>query len=255
MDELHPSFSARLIRSTFVASRTLQVELEALAATFSFKPGQAIVLTLPENGDGSDRTRIFSLCSAPFELPRIAVATRLTPGSAFKAHLEKLRPGEELLIEDPFGDFVLPEPIGTSPPFVFLAGGIGITPFRSMIREHLHRKSSVRIFLLTVNRTEEETPFLSECREWAASGSLSWVPVLTQSTLTPGGNPASLSPGRQERINAAIGQVIESAGPSSLFYVAGPPAMVDSLEQTLLGQFLIPSSQIRTDLFFGYGPR
>lgn len=239
------AFTATLRGSRFVAERTLYAELELSDPAFSFRPGQAIFLSFPDNQSFSDRARTFSICSAPWELPVLAIATRLTEGSIFKRDLENSLPGQLFSVDGPEGDFLLPDPPDPAIPLVLLAGGIGITPFRSMIRERLHRGDRGGVFLMTVNRTLEDTPFSSECGEWNKTG-ISWFPVLTKGK----GDPM----GREERIHGAIAQILERSGNDPLFYIAGPPAMVESLKETLLGQFLLPADRIRTDLFYGYAP-
>ena len=258
MAESHESFNALLARASLIASRTLFLEFDLQGSGLSFQPGQATTLTFKNTESTGDLTRTFSLCSAPYEIPRIGIATRLT-GSVFKERLERSRPGQEFTLTPPFGDFIPPARSRGHSSWVFMAGGIGITPFRSLIREHLHKKDPGTFFLMTVNRSEEDTPFLPECRQWALAPGISWYPVLSQekdrsdaSALPEKGGQDSQN--RQERIAATIEQILEKAGMNPLFFIAGPPGMVDSLEQTLLGQFLISSEQIRTDLFFGYGP-
>jgi ferredoxin-NADP reductase len=259
MAESHESFTARLARASMIASRTLFLEFDLPGAGMSFLPGQATTLTFKNTESTEDISRIFSLCSAPYELPRIGIATRLT-GSVFKEHLERSRPGQEFTLIPPFGDFIPPDSLRGPSSCVFMAGGIGITPFRSLIREHLHKKDPGTFFLMTVNRSEADTPFLPDCRQWALAPGISWYPVVSQENDGSGSsslpeNGAQDPRNRQERIAAAIEQILEKAGVNPLFFIAGPPGMVDSLKQTLLGQFLVSSEQIRTDLFFGYGPR
>ncbi len=240
-------YRARLLKSTLVATGTLSFDLEIETKGFSFKPGQATTLSFAPEDPLTDNSRIFSMCTAPAELPFVSFATRLTPGSAFKQALTTAQPGRSFILGDPFGDFTLPEE-GDMRTLVFLAGGIGITPFRSMIR-HLHRSkdSSPKIVLMTVNRTREETPFFFEYAEWMKSGRVFWVPVLTQN-----GNPSPES--RQEKIGETMLRIQEKTGESAQYYLAGPPAMVDNFHQMLLGQFLVSETQILEDMFFGYLP-
>lgn len=245
IERIPMDYSARLVRSSSAATGTLFVEFEVVTPGFSFQPGQASLFSFPPEFPLGDKSRIFSLCSAPSEIPRLSIATRLTPGSAFKEALSKIQPGQPFLVEEATGEFLLPggETPGT---LVFLAGGIGITPFRSMIRELRHRKDSrFRILLMTVNRTGDETPFLSECQEWMRAGRLTWIPVLTREDLPPGVS-------RQERIEEGLSRVLKEAGENSLLYLAGPPGMVDTFHQTLLGQFLVEEPRIKSDMFFGY---
>jgi hypothetical protein len=76
-------------------------------------------------------------------------------------------------------------------------------------------------------------------------GGVAWVPVLTKEGLPVGGS-------RQERINEGLSRILEMAGEDSLLYLSGPPAMVDAFHQTLLGQFLVEESRIRSEMFYGY---
>ncbi len=238
-------FSARLLRTVPVAAGTLWAEFEISDSAFTFEAGQASLFSFPPDHPLDDRSRTFSLCSAPEELPTVSIATRLTPGSPFKKALKGARPGQTFLIEEASGDFILPRGEGPKN-LVFLAGGIGITPFRSMVRSLKKRKESpFRIFLMTVNRTVDETPFLSECQEWVREEVVAWVPVLTKEGLPVGGS-------RQERINEGLSRILEMAGEDSLLYLSGPPAMVDAFHQTLLGQFLVEESRIRSEMFYGY---
>ena len=238
-------FSARLLRTLPVAAGTLLAEFEIPDASFTFEAGQASLFSFPPDSPLADRSRTFSLCSAPEELPSVSIATRLTPGSAFKEALSGARPGQNFLIEEASGDFILPREEGPKN-VIFLAGGIGITPFRSMVRSLKIRKSSpFKIFLMTVNRTADETPFLQECQEWEREGRLAWIPVLTKEGLPPGGS-------RQEQIDEGLERILEMAGEDSFLYLSGPPAMVDAFHQTLLGQFLVEESRIRSEMFYGY---
>ncbi len=238
-------YSARLLRTAPIAAGTLRADMEIADPAFTFEAGQSSLFSFPADFPLADRSRIFSFCSAPGELPSVSIATRLTPGSDFKEALSKAPPGQIFLIGEPSGDFVLPRGKGPKN-VVLLAGGIGITPFRSMIRSLRNQKESpFRIFLMTVNRTGEETPFLTECQEWERDGSVEWLPVRTKEGIPPGGS-------RQERIYEGLARILERAGEGSLLYLAGPPAMVDAFHQSLLGQFLVEEVRIKSEMFYGY---
>lgn len=102
-------YSARLLRSFPVSTGTLCVEFELLTPGFSFRAGQASLFSFPPEFPLADKSRIFSLCSAPSELPTVSIATRLTSGSLFKEALAKSRPGQMFLIGEATGEFVIPE--------------------------------------------------------------------------------------------------------------------------------------------------
>ncbi len=124
----------RLIRQETVAQKTLAATFELPGLPYAFAPGQAAVLSLSEGGaPGEGRT--LSLASAPAELPLVTFATRTASGSRFKEAISRARPGDEFFLSPPFGEFLLPSGEELVFPLIFLAGGIGITPFRSMLRE------------------------------------------------------------------------------------------------------------------------
>lgn len=119
---------------------------------FTFRPGQAIYLSLPDMPkapDGKGRMRVFSISSAPQD-DWLEIATRQTD-STFKQALAQAGIGAPLQIEGPYGDLTLAGP--DDRPAAFLADGIGITPFLSMLRDAAQRGMSRRTFLFYSNRT------------------------------------------------------------------------------------------------------
>src|SRR5215471_20842431 len=129
---------------------------------FSFKAGQTIDLTLigPSETDAEGDTRTFSIASAPDE-PEIVIATRIR-SSAFKRVLSAVPLGTSVRMSEAMGSFTLHK--NTAKPAVFLAGGIGITPFRSMSLDAMTRKTGHRISLFYSNHRPEDAPFLDELR-------------------------------------------------------------------------------------------
>jgi ferredoxin-NADP reductase len=116
---------------------------------FAFKPGQAVTLFLTDPPpEPNSRQRIFSLVSAPFEA-ELAVATRMREGSAFKRALKGLPAGAKLEMKGPRGVMTLHEE--RSRAGVFIAGGIGITPFMSMLRQAARDGVDRPLFLLSWN--------------------------------------------------------------------------------------------------------
>ena len=240
--------SIRLISSDTVAQNTLSATFALSSPQYNFEPGQAAVLSLFQKGlPGEGRT--LSLSSAPSELPHVTFATRLASGSDFKKALSMARPGDPFFLSSPFGEFVLPRGEESRFPFIFLAGGIGITPFRSMIRERslndLIRKKTPAPSLVTLNRTPDETPFYAECREWDEQGVAQWFPIETRSPKAGGRS-------REEQVRQTMEEVFQKTGMEARIYLAGPPAMVDSLSEILTGAFGFPRERLTVDLFFGY---
>src|SRR5687768_15779194 len=126
-----------------------------------YRPGSYFWVELPDRGHSDEKglRRHISLVTSPTERPLVGLATRLRD-SAFKRTLAELEVGDEVEVEEPKGSFLLPE--DTSAEYVFLAGGIGITVFRSMLRYIADEQLPYRITLVYSNRDRESTPFLDE---------------------------------------------------------------------------------------------
>ncbi|MGH8742067.1 MAG: ferredoxin--NADP reductase, partial [Burkholderiales bacterium] len=154
-----PSYQVKLAGREALAEGTLAFRFEKPAG-FRHKAGQAIVLELldPPAEDGQKR-RTFSLVSAPFE-STLLVATRMRD-TAFKRALKALPEGAGVKLTGPIGRFTL----DAARPAVFLAGGIGITPFMSMLRQAASERSSQPLRLLYSNRRPEDAAFLGELQE------------------------------------------------------------------------------------------
>ncbi len=113
------------------------------------------------------------------------------------------------------------------------------------MRTHPCRKVVRPPVLLTLNRTAEETPYREECRQWNELGVARWVAVETRSAKS-GGTP------RDELVRRALEEILEGTGMEARLYLAGPPAMVDSLSEILTAAFGFPRERLTVDLFFGY---
>jgi ferredoxin-NADP reductase len=131
---------------------------------FVFKPGQCIRITLldPLYKDKKGNSRDFSIASSPGE-PSLMIAMRMT-GSAFKRSLADLPLGSSVWVNGPYGDFFLD--VDPTRPAVFLAGGIGITPFRSMVKHAIEQHSPQRLTMVYCDRTPDDAAFLDELQNW-----------------------------------------------------------------------------------------
>src|SRR2546427_655318 len=134
----------------------------ARPAGFAHAAGQNVLVTLlaPPQTDSQGDSRTFTLASAPHE-PELMVATRMRD-SAFKRVLKSAAAGTPVRIEGPDGLMVLHE--DAARPAVFLAGGIGVTPFLSMARHAAKEKRPHRILLFYSNRRPEDAAFLEELK-------------------------------------------------------------------------------------------
>jgi len=234
---------ARVAEKREVAKGTLLVVFDLLGEEVEFTPGQYFFVTLldPPYDDERGARRHFSVVTSPNERGRLGFCTRLRD-SAFKRLLVELPIGAEAEVEEPKGSFVLPE--DTNQRYVFLAGGIGITVFRSMLRYIAEEDLPHRVTLIYSNRDRESTPFLDELSELDQTRDAFQL-VLTM-TEDPSWN------GETRRIGPELLRDHLSDDLRSYAYlVAGPPAMVDSIVETLHGA-AVPEERISADRFSGY---
>lgn len=244
-----PARPVALRQRTEVADRTLEIRLEK-PPEMTFKAGQYIDLTLlfpPETDDEGD-TRSFSISLAPDD-DDIAVTTRLRD-TAWKRTIQKMPLGTGIQIEGPYGDFVLHS--HTERPAVLLAGGIGVTPFRSMVRQHARRGSTRRILLFHSNRRPEDAAYLNEFREFARDNpNFTFVPTMSRPESSR--MPWDGEVGRIEydliTRHLRDGAADESGAP--MFYIAGPPHMVGDL-RLMLSDAGVGDDDIRMEEFSGY---
>lgn len=213
--------------------------------SFDFQPGQYLEWTLPHpHPDNRGIRRYFTIASAPSE-KGILLATRMAEkSSSFKTALLHLKPGDEIVVSGREGDFVLPQ--DPEKKMVFIAGGIGITPFRSMIRYLADRGTQRPIILLYSNKTAPDIAFGKLFDEAASRVNLRTVYTLTDAATAPAGWQ-----GRTGYIDEAF---IKSAVPDwqdRLFYVSGPEPMVEAFQKMLLG-IGISKTNLKTDDFPGY---
>ena len=212
-------------------------------AGFSFKAGQAVALELtdPPAGDGQSQ-RTFSLVSAPFE-NTLVVATRMRD-SAFKRALKALPVGARMKLEGPFGDLTLGD---AARPAVFIAGGIGITPFMSMLRQAGQDRSPHRLFLVYSNRRPEDSAFLAELQGLERQNNN----FRLLATMTDMNKSARKWDGETGLVDAHLLQRFVGDLAAPIYYVVGPPAMVGAMQETLK-QGGIAAGSIRTEEFYGY---
>ena len=225
-----------------VAKGTLMVTFDLLGEEVDFTPGQYFWVELvdaPYNDEKGLRRHI-SVVTSPTERGVLGLATRLRD-SAFKRSLVELPVGAPVDVEQPKGNFLLPTE--TDRPYVFIAGGIGITVFRSMLRYIADEGLPHRITLVYSNRDRESTPFLDELVELERQ--------LPNLTLVLTMTDDSGWEGERRRIDAEMLREHLGDIAAYTYLVAGPPQMVESVVEALKSAG-IPEDQIRPDRFTGY---
>ncbi len=239
-----PTFSSALLSRELVADRTMAFRF-AKPAGWSYRAGQFVDITQldPPETDAEGHTRGFSISSAPSENV-IMITTRLRD-TAFKRVLQQVPLGTAVKVEGPFGDLRLHH---ADRPAVLLAGGIGITPFRSILVEMIGTaRLPYRVVLFHANRRPEDAAFADEFRALErADANLIFVPTMTAMAAS-----TRLWDGERGYIDAAmlrrhLGGVVDP-----IFYVTGPAAMVQAM-QTMLIAMETDEDNIRTEEFTGY---
>jgi ferredoxin-NADP reductase len=226
-----------------VAKGTLLVVFDLLGKEFDYRPGQYFWLQLldPPYEDEKGPRRHISAVTSPTERGVIGLCTRIRD-SAFKRSLAELPVGVEVEVEPPRGTFVLPE--DASRPLVFVAGGIGITAFRSMLRYIQDEGLPHRVTLIYSNRDRESTPFLDELEEIERRNAR----VRLILTMTDDDDWS----GERRRLDANFfSEYLGNGLNDARYMVAGPPGLAQAATQELK-KAGVDEHLISTDSFSGY---
>ncbi|MEO7617868.1 MAG: FAD-dependent oxidoreductase [Candidatus Saccharibacteria bacterium] len=237
-----PKSNIKLIKKENIANGTMAFHFEKPKA-FEFRAGQFCDLRLidPPETDAEGDIRGFSLAYAPFEA-EIMVATRMRD-TAFKRVLKDLPIGTEVEFDAPYGDFTLHKTETT--PAVFLIGGIGITPVRSMIAQATHDKTAHSLTLLYANKTPDDAAFTSDLESYSKSNpNFTFVPVMSNAVEGKWN-------GESGYITEAILKKYVPDITTPIYYLSGPPAMVSAM-RTLLVDAKVNEDNIKTEEFSGY---
>jgi ferredoxin-NADP reductase len=239
-----PAYETRLERREVVAEGTMAFHF-ARPAGFTHEAGQNAIFRLidPPETDAQGTSRPFTIASAPHE-PDLMIATRMRD-SAFKRVLKNARIGTRVGLDGPSGVMVLHEP--PDRPAVFLAGGIGITPFLSMARHAAAKRLPHRISLFYSNRRPEDAAFLDELRALeSVNRNFRLIATMTQpekSSRPWGGERGAI---RREMLERHLPDPLRP-----IYYFAGPPAMAMAL-QGMLAEMGVAENDMRSEEFYGY---
>jgi ferredoxin-NADP reductase len=238
------AFESRLTSRQEVADRTIAFHFEKPAG-WIFKPGQTIDVALldPPETDAEGNTRTFSIASTPDD-KTIMVATRMRD-TAFKRVLSKMPTGSAVQIDGPFGNLTLHNK--ATRPAVILTGGIGITPFRSIVVHATKAKLPHKIILFYSNRRPEDAAFLEEL-ETLQKENPSFRLIPTMTLMERSHRPWQ---GEKGQINQAMLSRHAGGLDSPVYYIAGPPGMVAGL-RAVLNSNGVDDDDIRTEEFPGY---
>ena len=238
------SYQCKLSNRVEVAEGTMAFYFEK-PSRFDFKPGQSADLTLsnPPETDSEGDTRTFSIASPPFE-KHLMFATRMRD-TAFKRSLRKAPLGTQVKIDPPMGSFTLHK--NSAKAAVFLAGGIGITPFLSIVRQVDHDRLPHKLNLFYSNRRPEDAPFLDVLQKLEKTNpNFQLACTMTEMSKSKKEWKGETGLIDQEMLSRHL---TDLQGP--IYYIAGPPAMVAGLRKMLVAAN-IDEDDIRTEDFAGY---
>ena len=226
-----------------VAKGTLMVTFDLLGEEVDFKAGQYFWVTLPNIGYDDERglRRHITVVTSPNERGVLGFATRMRD-TAFKNTLAELDVGAEVDVEHPKGDFSLP--METDRPYVFIAGGIGITVFRTMLKYIVEEGLAHRVTLLYSNRDRESTAFFDELQTMDREHeNIRAVFVMTDDPEWDGERRRVDADVLRDHLDGELGDYVHIA--------AGPPGMVEAMESLLKGAG-VPEEQVIVQRFAGY---
>ncbi|MGH9977597.1 MAG: FAD-dependent oxidoreductase [Nitrososphaeraceae archaeon] len=224
----------------------------------NYKAGQYAVVDLGTKDDPEGPMRSFTIASSPTEEKFILISTRIRD-TPFKKKLANLDLGTLVKITAPLGKFVLPED-NNSKSVVFLSGGIGVTPFRSMIKYATDKQLPIKIMMFDSNRNEENILYRTDFDRCVRSNnSLKIVYTITgegqedssSSIATTGEDDWK---GESSFINKAmLTKYLTSHDlDNSIFYICGPPGMLKAMHNLLQDDLHIPKERIKIEEFTGY---
>ena len=212
----------------------------------SFLPGQYIRMSLPhENPDDRGTGRFFTVSSSPTIGDTITVTTRILE-SSFKKTLGNLEVGTKVRIFSPLGNFYLDEADET--PKIFLTGGIGITPYHSMLQYAADKGLKTPMTLFVSFSTTQEMLFYQELTKIAKDHShIKIVYTVTKPELSEG-----KWEGETGRISAELIKKNVVTLSKQKYFVVGPTALVRAIHRLLQEELKVPEEKIISENFPGY---
>lgn len=222
---------------------TKSIYLGLTNTNFEFKPGQFVALYLDVNDPKGNR-RAFSIASSPTEKDFLLLASKITD-TPYKNKLNSLKQGDEVVIDGPYGKLELQSDY--SQKAIMLAGGIGITTLRCFIKYATDKKLPLKIVLLYSNKTPEDIAFKKDLDNLTKQNKN----FILVNTIT---RPEESKTKWKERIGRIDENLVKEYAKDldkAIYYVIGPPAMVDAMLQ-ILKNLKIKEDKIKIERFFGY---
>ncbi len=211
-----------------------------------FQPGQYLEWTLdPKGGDSRGNRRYFTVASSPTEENEVRIGVKFYPnGSTFKRHLLSMQKGDTIVASQLAGEFTLPR--NKDKKLVFLAGGIGVTPFRSMLKYLISKEEKRDIVMLYSNKTPDDIAYQNIISE--AQNKIGLKNIYTVTDPLP---PGTSWRGETGFVNS---EMIKNKIPDYLdrhFYLSGTHGMVVAFDK-MLRDMGVRQSRIKKDFFPGF---
>ena len=191
--------------------------------------------------------RHFSIASSPTEQGYILISTRIRD-TPYKQKLAKLESGTNILAWGAQGEFIFHE--DHSKPAVFLSGGIGVTPFRSMIKFATDRQLPIKIIMFDSNRNEQNILYKHEFDSWTSQNMNFKVIYTVTEEETANVNWS----GEHGRIDKSMLErhLTKDDIDNGIFYICGPPGMLKAMQELLERDLQIPKGRLKVEAFTGY---
>jgi ferredoxin-NADP reductase len=209
-------------------------------------PGQYFYFTFPNLAANDSRgpTRHFTISSSPTE-GDLTITTRIRDASVYKKSLKRLKENDILEVEGPTGTFIIDEK--EKGPHILIAGGIGITPFRSHIKYALDKKLDTNFHLIYSCSTPKEIVFFKELQTWNEK----YKNIKVDFTISKPEKINTKWNGLKGRIDKNMIKNTANNIKTSTFWICGPPKMVTEMEN-IVESLNIKSENIRSEKFTGY---
>jgi glycine betaine catabolism B len=205
---------------------------------FEYKPGQYMLCTIKSRG--KELMHAFSFSSSPSEQDYIEFTKKFTENE-YSVAMREMKPGDLATIDAPYGKFTFE---GEYPKIVLLTGGIGITPFRSIVKNCSDKKFPTSIILFYGCRSPSDIAFKSEFDQLQLQNP-HFKAVYTVNVPSPDWK------GLVGNITAELVQKEASDYKDRVFYACGPPGMVTAMTNLIKG-LALPDSALKLESFAGY---
>lgn len=240
-------YQMALVDRQEIASGTMAFWFDTNGAAYEFRAGQHADFAFlnPSEGDASDNSRTFSLASSPQDKAPVMIAMRMRD-TGFKTAIKAASLGTRFKVSSPRGSFALHKDFRR--PAVLLAGGIGITPMRSIIHWATQERLPHKLYLFYSNRQAEDAGFLGEFENLAVKNpSFTLIPTITREA-------SSAWPYEKGPIDRGLLTRYLHALNGHMYYVAGPSGMVAAIT-ALLRNSGVNEDDVKTEEFGDYKAR